>query len=81
MSNGSYPSRSKAPNVFKGAHIDIANKKVLLHGAAVCNPSPSVIPTNIAWDSDYPGWSAGDTAGGRFTVYLSDLSEYHFDLP
>ena len=72
--NGSYPSSTKPANVFRGARVDLAAKVVHLHDAAVCNPSPSVIPTNQAWLGDYGGT-------GQFTVYLNDLSEYHFTLP
>ena len=70
----SYRSSTKPNNVFRGARVDLAGKHVYLHDAAECTPSPAVIPTNQTWLGDYGGT-------GQFTVYLADLSEYHFLLP
>jgi len=79
--NGSYHSRTKPAGQFRGARVDLANKIVHLENAAECNPSPSVIPTNVAWLGDY-GYDAS-TNPGKFVVYLNDTNrtEYLFDLP
>lgn len=69
-----YPSASKPANVFRGAQVDLIGRQVLLRDAAECNPSPAVIPTNVNWDGCYG-------QQGSFTVYLSNLAEYHFLLP
>lgn len=80
MANGSYPSPSKPANIFEGARVDLANKKVWLHNAAVCTPSPAVIPTNQAWLGDWGNTLGIGTTAGQFTVYLANLAEYHFQL-
>lgn len=70
-----FPSTTKPANIFRGAIVDTALKHVTLSDAAECNPSPAVIPTNQAWLGAYT------KATGTFTVFLNDLSEYHFSLP
>jgi hypothetical protein len=78
--NGSYHSRTKDPNQFRGARVDLAARIVHLENAAVCNPSPAIIPTNVEWLGDY-GYT---TDASKFKVYLNDANrtEYGpFDLP
>ncbi len=70
----SFPSTTKPANTFRGAIVDLANRHVTLSDAAECDPSPAVIPTNVAWLGAYGG-------KGAFTVFLSNLAEYHFTLP
>lgn len=70
-----FPSTTKPANTFRGAIVDLAARTVTLATAAECNPSPALIPTNVAWESAYGG-------KGNFTVVVApNHAEYHFTLP